>query len=105
MALATSTLWVSGLDLVVWGLAFGLIAPLLQTRMLQTASPRIRDTASAVYTTAFNTGIGGGALVGSVLLATGGVDILPVADVALTLLGLVIIVGTIWLTRRQAPRI
>ncbi|MFU8946099.1 MFS transporter [Mycetocola zhadangensis] len=105
MALATSTLWVSGLALVVWGLAFGLIAPLLQTRMLQTASPRIRDTASAVYTTAFNTGIGGGALVGSVLLATGGVGILPVADVALTLLGLVIIVGTILLTRRQAPRI
>jgi predicted MFS family arabinose efflux permease len=101
MALSTSTLWLSGLALVVWGLAFGLIAPLLQTRMLQTASPRIRDTASAFYTTAFNAGIGGGALVGSLLLDWQGVSILPVADVALTLLGLVIILATIRLAKRR----
>ncbi|PWC06990.1 MFS transporter [Mycetocola zhujimingii] len=102
MALSTSTLWLSGLALLVWGLAFGLIAPLLQTRMLHTASPRIRDTASAFYTTAFNAGIGGGALVGAVLLDWKGVGFLPVANVALTLLGLVIIVLTIQLTRRRS---
>ncbi|GGE82989.1 MFS transporter [Mycetocola zhadangensis] len=104
MALFTSTLWLSGLALVVWGLAFGLIAPLLQTRMLHTASPRIRDTASAFYTTAFNAGIGGGALVGSLLLDWKGVNVLPVADVALTLLGLVIIVATIRLSKRSRSR-
>lgn len=101
MALSTSTLWLSGLALLVWGLAFGLIAPLLQTRMLHTASPRIRDTASAFYTTAFNAGIGGGALVGAIVLDWRGVGFLPVANVALTLLGLVIILGTIGLSRRR----
>ena len=104
MALSTSTLWLSGLALVVWGLAFGLIAPLLQTRMLHTASPRIRDTASAFYTTAFNAGIGGGALVGALLLDWQGVNFLPVANVALTILGLVIIVGTIRLSKRSRGR-
>lgn len=100
MALFTSTLWVAGIALVVWGLAFGLIAPLLQTRMLQTASPRIRDTASAFYTTAFNAGIGGGALVGSLLLDWQGVAVLPAANVILTLLGLVLIMATL----RGSPR-
>jgi DHA1 family inner membrane transport protein len=104
MSMSTATFWLSGTALVIWGLAFGLIAPLLQTRMLHTASPRIRDTASAFYTTAFNAGIGGGALVGSLLLDWRGVSILPVANVTLTLLGLVIIVATILLSRGRKRR-
>ena len=62
---------------VVWGLAFGAIPPLLQTRLLQSAPARQRDAASALYTTAFNVGIGGGALIGAVLFERIGVQSLP----------------------------
>ena len=70
----------------LWGIAFGAIPPLLQTRLLQSASPRIRDVASAFYTTAFNVGIGGGAMVGALLYGGFGVAALPFAF-AIVLLG------------------
>ena len=77
----------------VWGLAFGAIPPLLQTRLLRAAPSEHRDAASALYTTAFNVGIGGGALVGAVVFGTLGVDALPflyaalLAVIALALVG------------------
>ena len=61
LAVFAATLPVAITSFVLWGLAFGMLPPLLQTRLLRTASLRIRDTASAIYTTAFNAGIGGGA--------------------------------------------
>ncbi|SEB38188.1 Predicted arabinose efflux permease, MFS family [Paramicrobacterium humi] len=87
--------------LVLWGLAFGMVPPLLQTRMLQTASDRFRDTASAFYTTAFNAGISGGAFVGALLLPRFGLEALPVANVVLTLAGLVILLTVIARGRRH----
>jgi predicted MFS family arabinose efflux permease len=71
------SVWLSIAALAVWGLAFGVIPPLLQTRLLQTAPPGHRDAASALYTTAFNLGIGGGALVGSLLFGALGIVALP----------------------------
>jgi predicted MFS family arabinose efflux permease len=68
---------VSIVAFAVWGLAFGAIPPLLQTRLLQTAPPAHRDAASALYATAFNIGIGGGALLGAVLFDLVGVRSLP----------------------------
>lgn len=62
---------------VVWGLAMGMLPPLLNTRLLHAAPARIRDTSSAFYTTAFNTGIGGGALVGAIALDQFGLGSLP----------------------------
>jgi predicted MFS family arabinose efflux permease len=62
---------------VLWGLAFGALPVLLQTRMLHAASPAFRDTASALYTTAFNVGIGGGAALGAVVYEAFGVARLP----------------------------
>ena len=67
---------------VLWGLAIGVLPPLLQTRMLHAAPARIRDTASAFNTTAFNAGIGSGALLGAVLLDTLGLGSLPFVFVA-----------------------
>lgn len=61
----------------LWGLAFGAIPPLLQTRLLQVSPPAHRDAASALYTTAFNLGIGGGALVGALVYGWIGVQSLP----------------------------
>jgi multidrug resistance protein len=62
---------------IIWGLAMGMLPPLLQTRVLHAAPARIRDTSSAFYTTAFNIGIGGGALVGAIAFEQVGLGSLP----------------------------
>lgn len=100
-SLSTGNVVVAVVAVMLWGVAFGMIPPLMQTRVLQLASTRIRDTAAAYYTTAFNVGIGGGALVGAWLLETGGLGALPPAQIVLTLLGLLIVV---LVGRRAAAR-
>lgn len=77
----------------LWGVAFGALPSLLQTRLLHVASARIRDTASAFYTTGFNIGIGGGALLGSVLFDTVGVAALPFIYVGILMVGLALFIG------------
>lgn len=69
--------WPSIVAFAVWGVAFGAIPPLLYTRLLHAAPSAHRDAAGALYTTAFNIGIGGGALVGAVLFDRFGVQSLP----------------------------
>jgi predicted MFS family arabinose efflux permease len=81
----------------LWALAFGCLPPLLQTRLLQAASPSFRDTASALYTTAFNVGIGGGAVVGGAIYALWGIGAVPVAAVVV----LVLSVGMLVLATRS----
>jgi predicted MFS family arabinose efflux permease len=49
----------------------------MHTRVLHSASERIRDLAAAWLTTAFNVAIGGGALLGGVLLDHFGIAVLP----------------------------
>jgi predicted MFS family arabinose efflux permease len=61
----------------LWALAFGCLPPLLQTELLHATSSRFRDTASALYTTAFNVGIGGGAVVGGAIYAVWGIGAVP----------------------------
>jgi predicted MFS family arabinose efflux permease len=87
--------------LVLWGLAFGALPPLLQTRMLHASSPAFRDTASALYTTAFNVGIGGGALIGALLYGAVGVEDLPWVYVGVLVIALVLTLLTELLARRQ----
>ena len=85
----------------VWGLTMGNLPPLLQTRVLHAASARIRDTASAFYTTAFNVGIGGGALVGSLVLAGFGLAALPWVFAAILVFSILfIVVSDLVLDRR-----
>ena len=62
---------------LVWGLAMGALPPLLQTRVLHASSDRFLQPAMAWYTTGFNTGIGGGALVGALVLDRVGPGALP----------------------------
>ena len=78
---------------VVWGVAFGGIPAMLQTRMLHTASFRMRDLAAALQTTAFNIGIGGGALLGGLLLDGIGIRSLPYIVIAFLAVALVVSVG------------
>jgi len=88
--------------LVVWGVMFGALPPLLQTRMLQVAPDHMRDLASAFYTTGFNTGIGGGALVGALVLDGVGLAALPLLYVVVALVVLVVVVVTDrWLAARS----
>jgi predicted MFS family arabinose efflux permease len=89
---------------VVWGAAFGGIPALLQTRMMRTASFRARDLSAALQTTAFNIGIGGGALTGGLLLDTAGLAVLPVVLVLLLGAGLVLSVVTDAATQGSGPR-
>lgn len=88
----------------LWGLTVGIITPVLQTRMLHAAPARIRDTASAFYTTAFNVGIGGGALLGAVLLDTVGLASLPFAFAGIVLLAIVLVLAADFLLRQRPPR-
>ena len=88
----------------LWGLAIGILPPLLQTRMLHAAPARIRDTASAFYTTAFNVGIGGGALLGAVLLGTLGLGSLPFVFAGILVLSIVLVLISDDMLRQRPPR-
>jgi predicted MFS family arabinose efflux permease len=92
--------------LVLWGIAFGGLPAMMQASMLHTASVRVRDLASALYTTSFNFAIGLGALIGALLLDTAGLEVLPFVDVAVLALGVLMIVAmNLWLARRaRTPR-
>jgi predicted MFS family arabinose efflux permease len=87
---------------VLWGLAFGTLPPLLQTRLLHTSSAAFRDTASALYTTAFNIGIGGGALVGAWIFDLGGVTELPLVYIGILVVSFVLVLVVGRMTRPSA---
>ncbi len=100
LALFTATLPVAIAAFVLWGMVFGMLPPLMQTRMLHAASPHMRDTASAFYTTAFNAGIGGGALLGAVLIDSVGLETVPIVYVGVLVVALVLVI----ITDRMATR-
>lgn len=103
MAVFAGTPAVSISAFVLWGLMFGVLPPLLGTQLLHVASPAIRDTASAVYSTSFNVGIGGGALAGAVILENLGLSALPFTYLgALVVAAVLIVVSTIVIRRRSA---
>ena len=106
IALQPQQTWVLIAAFIVWAIAFGGAPAILQTRMLHTASARIRDMAAAFLTTSFNIAIGGGALVGGLLLSNVGVAVLPFADVVIMVVAIVMIfVSDAVLRRRELARI
>lgn len=90
--------------LVVWGAAFGGAPALLQTRVLQVASPQLRDVSAALVTTSFNIGIGGGALIGSLMLDGWGLHTLPFANVAVVVVIIVLILVSDFFLRGRKVR-
>jgi len=87
--------------LVLWGMAFGGLPAMLQTRMLHTASARLRDLAAALFTTSFNFAIGFGALVGGLLLDGVGIISLPFVDTVIIAAGVVfMLLSNLWLASR-----
>lgn len=85
---------------LVWGFALGALPALLQTRQLQATPERMLQTATAFYTTGFNIGIGGGALVGALILEGAGLGALPWALAAGLAIALVLVAADALLTRR-----
>lgn len=79
---------------MVWGVAWGGIPSLMHSRMQHSVSARIRDTAAAWVSISFNVSIGGGALLGGILLDRFGLQVLPWADVAFVLAGMIFIVAS-----------
>ena len=75
------------LVLAVWGFVGAGIAVILQTRVLHVAGAS-GDAASSFYVAVFNLGIGGGALLGSLLIPLIGLENLPLAGAAFAAAGL-----------------
>jgi len=80
--------------MVVWSIFFGGVPALMHSRVLHSASDRIRDLASAWLTTAFNAAIGGGALLGGVLLDQYGIEVLPWVAACIIAVGLLWVLAT-----------
>lgn len=96
--------WVVILGLLLWGAAFGGVPPLMQTWLLRIVSVRLRDVSSAYLATSFNIGIGGGALIGSLLHDSYGVDVLPFVDAAITAMAVLILIVTHRVMRERVLR-
>ena len=101
LALGAGLPWVLLVGMGLWGAAFGGLPSMMQSRLLQSASPRISDLSSAFLTTSFNIGIGGGALIGALLLDRTDITVLPWVYIAVVGLALLIaIVGDAVIRRR-----
>jgi len=82
------------IGMVIWSVFFGGVPALMHSRVLHSASERIRDLAAAWLTTAFNLAIGGGALLGGLLLDGFGIEVLPWFGAAIIAVGLVFVLAT-----------
>ncbi len=79
---------------IFWGIFFGGIPSIVQARMLQSASLRLRDTASAWLTISFNIAIAGGAFVGGFVLDGLGTGALPWIMIAIIAAALAWVLST-----------
>jgi len=82
------------IGMVVWSIFFGGVPALMHSRVLHSASERIRDLAAAWLTTSFNAAIGGGALLGGVLLDQLGIEVLPWVGAGIITVALVWVLAT-----------
>lgn len=87
------------LVMMLWSASFGGLPALFQTRALHAASARIRDLTGAVVTTAFNSAIGLGALLGGIVLDELGIAVVPYVAAA------VVAVGVLWVLATDRARI
>ncbi|MGO9657808.1 MAG: MFS transporter [Acidimicrobiales bacterium] len=90
-----STAW-TVLTITAWAAAFGAVPVCMQSGALRVAHLQ-PSTASAIYVVAFQVGIGGGALAGSVIVDSGLLGSLPFLAAALSMAGLLVL-----LTARRA---
>ena len=89
--------------LSLWSVAFGGLPSLFHTRSLHSASARVRDLSGAIITTAFNTAIGGGALIGGFVYDGLGIEMVPLFGALVVATGLVWVMATDRLRVRLHP--
>jgi DHA1 family L-arabinose/isopropyl-beta-D-thiogalactopyranoside export protein-like MFS transporter len=91
--------------LALFGLAFSAIPPALSFLSMQVA-PGATESATAISSSVFNIGIGGGSALGALVVATVGVGTVPLVGAAFVLAGLVVVATDLRLTARgaAAPR-
>lgn len=65
------------LAVALWSLGFAVTEPLFGQYIMELASPKLRDFAGAMRTTAWNLGIGSGSFIGGLLLVPLGLAALP----------------------------
>lgn len=104
LPLVASSTWAVLVLLSVYGIAFGGIPVMMQTRMMHASSARLRSFAASLQTTAFNVGISGGAVSGGLLIESIGLSNLTFGAASLGLVGLVIAVVLQVLERRGARK-
>lgn len=80
-----------------WSLGFAITEPLFGQYIMELASPRLRDFAGAMRTTAWNLGIGSGSFIGGVLLVPFGLAALPYLGASVLVLG----AGVVVIARRR----
>jgi len=105
MALIGPSGWIVLVPFVIWSVGFSVFPPLVQGLMMREVSPRLRDMAAATMTTAFNTGIGVGALVGAGVISVLSLDVLPWFAGAILFLALIpVIAARRWTKRAPTAR-
>ncbi|MDQ0691258.1 MFS transporter [Arthrobacter sp. W4I7] len=98
----------AGFQPAVWilsaamGAVFGGVPVMLQTRMMWTASPRARNVAAALQTTAFNVGIAGGAFMGGIAIEQSSIEALPFWGA--TAMFVALAVAVLWELRTRQTR-
>jgi MFS transporter, DHA1 family, inner membrane transport protein len=91
--------------LVLWGVAFGIAPVIMQAGIMHAATARTRDVASAFMNTAYNIGIGGGALIGGLVLDYIGLAALPLVAAGIMVVSIAMIVVTDVRQRRRDARL
>ena len=71
----------------LWSLGFAVTEPLFGQYIMELSSPRLRDFAGAMRTTAWNLGIGSGSFIGGVLLVPFGISALPYIGASVLVVG------------------
>ena len=74
----------------LWSLGFAVTEPLFGQYIMELSSPRLRDFAGAMRTTAWNLGIGGGSFIGGLLLVPFGLAALPYIGASVLVAGSVV---------------
>jgi DHA1 family inner membrane transport protein len=80
--------------MMLWSASFGGLPALFQTRALHATSARLRNLTGAIVTTAFNTAIGLGALLGGVVFDELGLAVVPYVAAAIVAAGAVWVLAT-----------
>ncbi|WP_285100475.1 MFS transporter [Promicromonospora sp. MEB111] len=86
--------------LALFGLAFSAIPPALSFLSMQVA-PGATESATAISSSVFNIGIGGGAALGALVVATVGIDTVPLVGAFFVLAALVVVAVDVRIAARR----